>query len=197
MDNAELDKSACRARLSGLRNGLDEHLRTEWSVMACKHMAHWLDAHSCRSVMAYVSFRSELNMNGLIEWCWRKGIEVFIPRCVQADRSMTLHVITAWDQLTAGSYGILEPEPDQAPAIPPGTVPDVVIVPGLAFDRTGGRLGYGGGYYDRFADAMSGFGHHPLWIGAGFEAQVVEQVPSDSHDLRLDGLVTERELLIL
>ncbi|MFF2886614.1 5-formyltetrahydrofolate cyclo-ligase [Paenibacillus sp. NPDC057967] len=189
------DKSAYRSKLSNMRNGLAEEHRAEWSSLACRHLAQWLAKRSCRTVMAYVSFRSELNINEFIEWCWEKEIEVLLPRCVKADRSMKLHSVTEWNQLEAGAYGIMEPGPDRSPILPMGTVPDVVIVPGLAFDRTGGRLGYGGGYYDRFAEAVSGAGTKPLWIGAGFEAQVLkEHVPSDSHDLRLDGLVTEREL---
>ncbi|RJE87670.1 5-formyltetrahydrofolate cyclo-ligase [Paenibacillus sp. 1011MAR3C5] len=187
------DKSAYRTKLSAMRNGLAEELRAEWSNLACQHLAQWLEGHSYRTVMAYVSFRSELNINEFIEWCWKKKIEVLLPRCVKADRSMKLHSITGWNQLVAGAYGIMEPSPDRSPIKPVGTVPDVVVVPGLAFDRTGGRLGYGGGYYDRFAEAVSDAGTKPVWIGAGFEAQVMNDlVPSDSHDLRLDGLVTER-----
>ncbi|REK71476.1 5-formyltetrahydrofolate cyclo-ligase [Paenibacillus paeoniae] len=198
MEYAGHDKSASRTKLSGLRNGLSEALRNEWSSLSCRHLAQWLDAHSCRTVMAYVSFRSELNINEFIEWCWKKNIEVLLPRCVKADHSMTLHSITGWEQLTAGSYGIMEPDLERSSAKPVGTVPDVVIVPGLAFDRRGGRLGYGGGYYDRFAEAMLATGTPPLWIGAGYEAQVLEApVPSDSHDLQLDGLVTERGLMII
>ncbi|RJX38739.1 5-formyltetrahydrofolate cyclo-ligase [Paenibacillus pinisoli] len=192
------DKAAWRTKLADRRNGLAEELRAEWSDLACRHLAQWCEVQSCRSVMAYVSFRSELNINGFIEWCWGQGIELLLPRCVKRDRSMQLYSVTEWSQLATGAYGIREPDPDLSALKPAGTVPEAIIVPGLAFDRNGGRLGYGGGYYDRFAEAVSNAGGKPLWIGAGYEAQVLEgAVPSDPHDLRLDGLVTERQLAMI
>lgn len=192
------DKAAWRTKLADIRNGLAKELRAEWSALACRHLAQWLEEQACRSVMAYVSFRSELNIDGIIEWCWENGVELLLPRCVKADRSMQLYSVTEWSQLAAGAYGIREPDPDLSAVKPAGTVPDVIIVPGLAFDRHGGRLGYGGGYYDRFAEAVSSAGGNPLWIGAGYESQVlIESVPSDPHDLRLDGLVTERQLAMI
>lgn len=192
------DKAAWRTRFSGMRNAMAPERRTEASASACMRLAEWAERQSYRSVMVYVSFRSELSMNDFIERSWKQGIEMIVPRCDATDRSMTLHALRSWDELMPGAYGILEPNPERTAAMPADFLPEAVIVPGLAFDRMGGRMGYGGGYYDRFAESAN---HRAaarndklLWIGAGFDMQLVERVPVEEHDLRLDGVVTENGL---
>lgn len=198
VENKRLDKVMMRERFSRLRNTIAEELRLEGSASASRRLAEWAEEKACRSVMAYVSFRSELSIKDFIEWSWKKGIEVVVPRCVPATRSMTLHALKHWDELALGAYGILEPDPARTAALPSDFLPDTIIVPGLAFDRSGGRLGYGGGYYDRFAEAANRLVESRkkklLWIGAGFEAQLVERIPVDHHDLRLDGMITEKAM---
>ncbi len=170
-----------------------------WSDTACQKAVDWIREQGdspIRSVMAYVPFRSELDTTLLIEWCWRTGVTVIMPRCIRSDRSMTLHVVRAWDELSPGAYGIREPHPESAERCPPAFIPDVVFVPGLAFDRHGGRLGYGGGYYDRFHDRLKRLAGEsgramPHWIGLGFETQAVAAVPMDEHDARMHAVITE------
>lgn len=150
------------------------------------------------SIMIYIPFRSELDTTLLIEWCWRTGIKVIVPRCVKESRAMELYLLQAWDELVPGAYGIKEPDPvtvkrwDLAEQLP-----DIVFVPGLAFDASGGRLGYGGGYYDRFHDLLKETAaeqgqRFPLWIGLGYEAQWIDHVPMDEHDAAVDAVITEQ-----
>lgn len=187
------DKSLLRAAFTKRREALDPAQRRRLSSAACEHAVRLLQRGDYETVMAYVPFRSELDVRPLIEWCWRQGRVVVVPRCVKADRSMTLHRLGGWDQLAAGAYGIMEPDPEKTPALPEGAMPDAVIVPGLAFDRQGGRMGYGGGYYDRFAQAALRAGHagRRLWLGIAFEAQLADEVPMERHDVRLHGVITE------
>lgn len=173
-----------------------------WSDAVCQHAVEGLIRRQergapVRSVMAYVPFRSELDTTLLIEWCWRRGLTVIVPRCTRSDRSMELYAIKAWDELMPGAYGIREPDPSAAERCKPGFVPDIVFVPGIAFDRHGGRLGYGGGYYDRFRDRLSMLTRAsgsamPAWIGLGFETQLLAAVPMDVHDAFVDGIITEQ-----
>ncbi|MNG23416.1 5-formyltetrahydrofolate cyclo-ligase family protein [compost metagenome] len=76
-----------------------------------------------------------------------------------------------------------------------GFIPDAVIVPGLAFDRQGGRLGYGAGYYDRYYDQLQSYaqegGGMPPWFGFAYEEQLIERVPTDGHDAFMDAVITE------
>lgn len=183
------------------RDGLPESSRMEGSDTVCQHALDWLRRRMelgvpVQNVMIYVSFRSELDTTLLIEWCWRMGMTVIVPRCIRADRSMELYAVRAWDELAPGAYGIREPDPAVAARFKASFVPDVVFVPGLSFDLKGGRLGYGGGYYDRFHERLSaaaGLTGSPMpsWVGLGFEAQLEERVPMDEHDVYVDGVITE------
>ncbi|MCF2940090.1 5-formyltetrahydrofolate cyclo-ligase [Paenibacillus alkaliterrae] len=176
---------------------MPERHRQTWSEAACAKAKVLLEKRSASAFMAYVSFRSELNLAELIEWGWQTGRDVIVPRCDAADHSMTLHYLRSWEELMPGAYGIMEPNPAVTLPIYNGFAPDVVFVPGLAFDRKGGRLGYGGGYYDRFAAEQLQLGEaatRTLWLGAAYEAQLVERVPREAHDVQMHGLITEQDI---
>lgn len=199
-DSGQADKKQLRKQWTSMRDAIRADLRQEWSIAASARLAEWVESRGCRSVMVYSSFRSELDLRAFIECCWKKRIDVIVPRCVPKDYSMRLYAFTGWDELRSGAYGIMEPYPERMVELPASELPDIVVVPGLAFDRTGGRMGYGAGYYDRFAELANPLaakrGKKILWIGAGFEAQLVERVPLEEHDLRLDGVVTEKALYL-
>jgi 5-formyltetrahydrofolate cyclo-ligase len=189
------DKSKARASYAAERNDLDPSERRIWSAAACRHVADFVEREQLSVIMAYASFRSELDLSDLMLWCWRKGVEVIVPKCIVEGRRMTLHRLRSFDGLRAGAYGIMEPDSELAPQLGEDVVPELVLVPGLAFDRNGGRMGYGGGYYDRFWQEMTlrslREGKRTLWLGASFEAQLRDKVPAQDHDLRLNGVVTE------
>ncbi|WP_424767976.1 5-formyltetrahydrofolate cyclo-ligase [Paenibacillus sp. sgz302251] len=185
-------KAGIRKHITQKRSGLSVEQRERWSEQACVIAGAFLESRAAAVFMVYVPFRSELDLSGLIEWGWHTGRKVVVPRCVAADRSMTLHYLRSWDELVPGAYGIREPNVVMTPPLAEDFVPDVVFVPGLAFDRQGGRLGYGGGYYDRFAERIKQSESKPIWIGAAFEAQLVERVPVEPHDFPMNGIVTER-----
>lgn len=191
------DKTYIRKQMAMKRNGLRAEQRKIASAAACAKAQMLLESRAIHSFMVYIAFRSELDLSGLIEWGWQTGRDVIVPKCIAVDRSMILYYLRSWDELTAGAYGIMEPNPEVAPTVEKGAAPEVIIVPGLAFDRNGGRLGYGGGYYDRFAEQMQGSAagnDRPLWLGASFEEQLIDEVPLERHDLVMDGLITEHEV---
>ncbi|MEK3784509.1 5-formyltetrahydrofolate cyclo-ligase [Paenibacillus sp. FSL R5-0810] len=192
-------KQQLREQMTRLRSELSQEERSERSRQACGHASELMKQHSFKSMMIYVPFRSELDTRPLVEWAWQEGIRVIVPRSIPKDRSMELYEIRSWDELAPGAYGIMEPDPKRVSkysAIPP----DVIWVPGLAFDPEGGRLGYGGGYYDRLSGALEPDSRteeaeergKSWWIGLGYEIQLVNQVPMDEHDLRLDGVITDK-----
>lgn len=185
-------KAGMRSLLTTSRDAVSAELRSERSEAACRHAAGLLEQRAADSMLVYVPFRSELDTWPLIRWAWDSGVSVVAPRSRKEDRFLELYRITGPEDLQKGAYGIMEPDPETAE--PYDDVPDIIWVPGLAFDRRGGRLGYGGGYYDRLQERLAAGkqdGPKPLWIGLGYELQILVQVPADSHDLRLDGLVTE------
>ncbi|MCR2803434.1 5-formyltetrahydrofolate cyclo-ligase [Paenibacillus soyae] len=197
-DSEHGDKKSLRKQWTGMRDAMSARDRKLWSEAACEKLSEWVEDRECRSVMVYSSFRSELDLRAFIERCWSRRVGVIVPRSIPSDYSMKLYAFAGWDELIPGAYGIMEPDPARMAELPAEAVPDIVVVPGLAFDREGGRMGYGAGYYDRYAEQANRqaaeLGKKILWIGAGFEAQLVERVPLEEHDLRLDGVVTEKAL---
>ncbi|MEK3882358.1 5-formyltetrahydrofolate cyclo-ligase [Paenibacillus sp. PL2-23] len=199
-ESEQPDKKTLRKQWASTRDALGAEWREQASVEASARLAAWVEAQGIGTVMVYSSFRSELDLRAFIERCWQMSVEVILPRCKPADYSMGLYAFTEWEQLKSGAYGIMEPDPSRMTELPGSRWPELVVVPGLAFDRMGGRMGYGAGYYDRYAEAANRSaaeqGVRIWWIGAGFEAQLVERVPMEGHDLRLDGVVTEKAIYL-
>ncbi len=117
------------------------------------------------------------------------GYAVALPATPVTPGPLAFRVWTPASRLAPGAFGVSEPAPDAAPA-----EPDALLIPLLAVDLDGYRLGYGGGYYDRTLDALRAR-RRAIAIGVAYEVQQVERLPRGSHDHRLDWLLTERRLL--
>ncbi len=137
-------------------------------------------------VLTYVSTGSETGTDKLIAQAIMDGKKVACPLCDKESKTMVFRCIGSLDELVAGAYGISEPQPD-APAISAKDMADsVCIVPGLAFDASGGRLGYGGGYYDRFLSGYSG-----VSIGLCRAGCLSKQtLPRDRYDICVDLVIS-------
>lgn len=143
------------------------------------------------TVCTYMPFRSELDIAPVMEWCWDQNIKVLVPRANRLDRSLILHWIESYDDLETGAWGIREPK-ESAEPWDRHTPIDLIIMPGLAFDLQGGRLGYGGGYYDRFIrSCQRSSGKEPIKMAVAYDLQIVDQVPMEDHDIKIDVIITE------
>lgn len=187
MNDIALQKKQLRQQLSAIRNSLSEQLRLQQSEEACKHAAELIHMNRIRSVLVYVPFRSEVDTWPLIHWCWQHQLKVLVPRCDVATRAMILYPLYNKDQLRSGAYGIMEPDDQQLQ--PSDDIPEAVLVPGLAFNNKGQRLGYGGGYYDRLYERLK---HQTVWIGMAHEQQFVDDIPVDSYDIVLNFVVSNK-----
>jgi len=139
-----------------------------------------------RTILCFASFRSEVDTMPLIAWCLERGIAVALPRIVGAHHMEAVAVTDPGRDLVAGHWDIPEPRRGLPPADPAAI--DVVFVPGSAFDPAGGRMGYGGGFYDTYLARLR---PDATRIGIGYDLQVVERVPREAHDLGVDLVVTE------
>lgn len=191
-------KKNLRFDMTNARNALTDIEREQWSNKAISYMTKVMESMTISNFLVYIPFRSELNTRSLIEWGWNKGLQVLVPKCDPSQYAMEIYPLHNWDELLRGTYGIEEPDPLRTSALRHHDVPDVIIVPGLAFDRVGGRLGYGRGYYDRYLERLQPYvdpKRSPILIGLGYEMQVVNRVPMDRHDAMLDILVTEKAIV--
>ena len=150
-------------------------------------VGHWKaqpELARARRVGIYAALPAELPTRPLFEHLRSRGCEVLLPRC--AEERLRFAAVVRWADLVPGPYGVLEP-PAHFVEVPPAGE-DPVLVPGLAFDRGGHRLGQGQGWYDRSFSERDA----QRLIGAGFALQVVEAVPCDTWDRRVGSILTER-----
>ena len=154
----------------------------ESSDLLCTHLQHCPQFMSARTVLIYQSCRQEPDLSYLVN---RDDKVWGLSRCLGT--ALVWHRWQPSERLVTGAYGILEPEPN-LPVLEPDQI-DLMLVPAVAIDRQGYRLGYGGGYYDRLrADPV--WGKIPT-IGIVFEFAYVDALPIDPWDLKLEAIVTE------
>jgi 5-formyltetrahydrofolate cyclo-ligase len=142
-----------------------------------------------RTVMTYLDFRREVCTQSYLPELWARGKTVLVPYCVGQD--LGLFLLESRDELTPNAWGILEPRPDLRGAAgkQAKTVSvDLALIPGAAFDRRGGRLGRGKGFYDRFLPRLR---PDALKVGLAFECQLAPEVPLEPQDVCMDLVITE------
>lgn len=175
-------KQTFRSQLLVQRQALPTQVWQAQSNLLCHRLSNYPEFVSAQTVLGYQSCRQEPNLNSLFI---HHNKQWGLPRCV--DRNLLWHRWQPQEALITGSYGILEPH--RASPRLSSTEVDLILVPAVAIDRRGYRLGYGGGYYDRLRV-------DPLWrkiptIGIVFDFAYVEQLPSDSWDIPVDAVCTE------
>jgi 5-formyltetrahydrofolate cyclo-ligase len=196
-------KKEWRRRMTVLRDALSQEDREIRSAQLCVLLEQAvlrplrLRLNRPLSLCVYAPFRTEASPLTLLSKCWEMGDRTVAPRILHTEEGMELRKVEALSNWIPGKWGVPEPDPLQT-SLMDGTDPlDVVLVPGIAFNALGGRLGYGGGYYDRLYASKSGKNDgRTLWIGFAFSNQVIEEpLPMEPHDLQLDGLATDKQII--
>jgi len=192
MDMNNDERQRLRKQILGARDLMSASERHEKSGSAIQNfwslpqMKHW------STLFIYVNFRSELETLELIHLCLSQGKRVVVPLVDASAVSMIpLQIQDPEKDLVPGYYGIPEPDPQKSRPVAAREI-DAAIIPGSVFDTHGGRLGYGGGYYDRF---LVNDAPQAKRVGFAFEMQVIENVPVQPHDQPLDILITEKRIV--
>lgn len=196
-----IDKRELRRKMLNIRGNLNEEKRRIWSRQIVDHLIEWPHYREARMIAAYVPFREEADIRPWIEQAVHDGKQVVIPRVHPHANEMDFYRFEGWDKLVSGSYGIMEPDPQQAKSADARQL-DMVLVPGVAFDHLGGRLGYGGGYYDRFFARLLREVQHdrserqgpglPVRVGIAYSVQMVDHIPMEPFDVPMTYIVTEQ-----
>jgi 5-formyltetrahydrofolate cyclo-ligase len=179
----EEEKSELRARMRRLRGSLPPAERSRLATMVEEALFTLHEVRAAGSVLLFYAFGSEVPTAGMAERLLQGGARLLLPYLEEAD--MEAAEVRPGDPMASTTYGPREPA--RRVAIDPQTV-DLVITPGLAFDRHGHRLGYGGGHYDRY---FARLGPAALRVGVGFSVQVLDEVPTEPTDRPVDVVVTD------
>jgi 5-formyltetrahydrofolate cyclo-ligase len=189
------DKQKLRKIMEAKRQQLSEVQRQSASEVICRLALNILSplvrSSTRPTLLTFMPIRSEVDITALTRWWWEAGFHVAVPKVDKALQSMEAYEITSFEELEPGAWGIPEPRTMASRVITPASI-DVIIVPGLAYDRQGGRLGYGSGFYDRFLRSYDVIGlPHPFKLGVCFDIQLQDELPMEQHDLHVDRMITE------
>jgi len=186
-------KLQIRLEARARRNSLESGWRSDASRAIAERALQLPELESAAIVSAFVTLGSEVETESLLLGLIRLKGGVALPRLDPASGLLEHWWVGRLEGgfLQAGVFGIREPDPAACQReIHPREI-ELSFLPGLAFDRRGYRLGMGGGHYDRYFEAVPS----PLKFGLAFSPQIVQHLPVEAHDIRLDGLITEKEVL--
>ena len=178
-------KGEIRRQIEALRKALPREEVVKRSAGICRQVMSLPCYREAETVFFYQAIGNEVSLDLLIEDAYAQGKRVLFPVC-EGRGQMRAYQVHHNAQLRTGRYGITEPDPERCEEIPPDKI-DLVIVPGVAFDRQGNRLGRGAGYYDRFLAKAS----KAVRVGVGYSEQIVEEVPVTDEDIPMHMILFE------
>ena len=177
------EKKLLRKQMRVIRDGIPDAEQKQYSEAIKKKALALVEERQAKTVFAYLSFGSEVQTHDLIEELLRQGVRVAVPRCNTQAHTMQAITMNGFEDLDKDAYGILAPK--NGKVLLPEEI-DLVFVPALAFDEEGYRLGYGGGYYDRYLKEFQGSS-----AGLAFSACCLKKLPRDCYDLPVSCILTE------
>ena len=184
MTAIDAEKRLLRKKYKDIRGSIADSSRRSMDAAICESVTSLPQFESADVVLSYVSVGSEVDTLSIIEKALAAGKTVACPRCESKSHTMTFYRIRSLDDLCEGAYGLLEPRGDESDLVSCEGRDAICIVPALAFDRMGRRLGYGGGYYDRFLAEFDGAS-----VGLCYGECVADNLPADSYDRCVDIVI--------
>jgi 5-formyltetrahydrofolate cyclo-ligase len=176
------------------RLGLPEGERVSCARAAAERLLALPELRQRRCLSGYVAIRGELDPAGALEGARAAGLVVVLPRIdTRWPPTLRFHRVASTDDLCDGPHGLTEPL-SSCPEVAVTEI-DVMLVPGLAFDASGRRLGHGGGYYDGAGRELRARRADALMVGLAYDFQVVDVCPADEDDVSIDLVITERRVL--
>ncbi len=183
-----MTKLDLRRRLHAERIQMSERAVREKSLRIYRRLIDMPAYQRARRIACYVSIKNEVDTRTVIQKTIGSGKQVGVP-VTREEGSMDFQAILGLSDLRPVHYGLREPVPDPQKVLLPHTI-DLILVPGSAFDLFGHRIGSGGGYYDRFLVQTEA-----VRIGLSYGFQIIDRVPAEPHDVKMDLIITENEII--
>ena len=180
-----------RAQMLALRNSKPTSELDQLSSKITARLLELAKVKEARTISTYLDIGSEVRTRGLVEWAIENGKRIIVPVVDKANQRLTFSEFKAAEELERGAHGIPEPKREFRRPVALEQA-DVILVPGVAWDQRGFRIGYGAGYYDRSINALR---THVTTVGLAYEFQFVSNVPRSRYDRRVDRIVTESKII--
>lgn len=181
-------KSQIRDLIFQIRRKYSSDTLKALSLQICKRIEELPLYKKAKNIAFYFAKNKEVSLEYLIGKAFLEGKKVFLPKTWLRDKTLSFHQIFSFSDLKPGPFGLLEPSSEN-PKLEPKDF-EIIFVPGIAFDLKKGRIGYGGGFYDKILKNIPAFK-----IGVAFSFQIFEELPLEKHDQRVDLIITENGII--
>lgn len=191
MDELNARKKLIRERMHKQRNSLSFEEVREKSKKIKDTLFSLSYIKESNKIMTYVSFKNEVSTIDIINELLKMGKEIIVPICDTKDYTLIPSRILSMDELSVSYFGIMEPKEPFIRPVDPKDI-DVILVPGLAFDRNRNRLGHGKGFYDRF---LRGVKDDAIKIALAYDFQILDSIPAEDWDIPMDLIITNKGIV--
>lgn len=191
-------KQLLRKRVLALRKQLPPDTRAAYSAAITKSLLQLPEYQQADTVLGYMNFGAEFASEIWIQQVLAGGKKLALPRVNQLTSQLDLYWVQDPEtQLAIGLWGIREPIVERCERLNTLNKVEFALLPGVAFARDGARLGYGGGFYDKLLARLGGQNgtHKPALAAAAFSLQIVEQIPQEATDVKVEWIITEQETI--
>lgn len=185
-----MDKKQLRIQMKGKLSSITKPLYEDKSYLIAQNLYReqsWMEANT---IGITVSNQPEVDTYQIIRKAWELRKRVVVPKCIPGEKIMSFRILDRFSQLESVFYGLYEPIVQETIEVTKNEI-DLLIVPGLAYTREGARLGFGGGYFDRYLQDYDG-----LTLSLAFSDQLVPTLPIENFDLPVAKIITEQEVII-
>lgn len=183
-----MNKKEIRTMMSSKKKQLSPAEIKEYSKKVCDILCSEKVYKDAKVIYPYLAYNQEIITDTLIERAWQDGKAVAVPKCYE-DNRMEFHRISSFDETAPGAFNI--PEPLGGDIIDDRDV--LILMPGLAFDQNFNRIGYGGGFYDRYLDRKKGCRF--IKVAFAYEFQLLDHIETEEHDYKVDMIITANSCL--
>jgi len=185
-------KKEIRKNILQTKDALSNEIVNDKSIVIFNKLSETNFYKDANNVMLYISFGKEVVTKYIIDDLQSHRKRVFIPVTVPQTKALIVSELKDFEKdLQVGHFGVMEPKEETLRPVDPSIL-DLVIVPGVAFDKSGYRIGYGGGYYDRFIPRLS---DKATTVSLAFDMQLVDKVPTNQYDIPVEYIVTEEQFI--
>lgn len=184
-------KKVIREDIIKKRDNISLDIKIEYDISIFNKLINSEAYKNSNKIFTYISFGNEIDTKEFIKYALNDGKEIYVPKTDKVNKEMMAVRIHSLDNMIEDNWGILEPKYIDEEKICEDF--DLIIIPGLAFDRNGNRIGYGGGYYDKYFSKIKNINNK---VALAYDFQILDNIQSEIHDIKVDYIISNNETII-